>query len=350
MTTRTTTARSGASCWHVRSLAVAIAFASSALCAGAEPIAPPPWQAPPGMLRIWGTPRAADIATRWKNGLRGTRVVTHLTGSDVAMAALYTGQTDIALIGREATDAEIKAFEWVFHYRPTRIEVATGSLASPGRSPALAVFVHRDNPLTRIDITTLASVFGAISAQGVRSMRDWSDLGMSGEWSRHRIHLYMPDSESGSGAFFRARVLGGESKMNWENLDEFAEPASTPGGVDAAGRNVLRALAKDRYGMAVADLAHANAEVKVLALKSDGEFQQPTRSTLVDGVYPLRRSLYAYINVPSHSAPDAIVEKFLRNVLVAEGQHALETAQDGYLPLAKEAATRQLHTLDELPK
>ncbi|HEX7916444.1 PstS family phosphate ABC transporter substrate-binding protein [Rudaea sp.] len=333
----------------IRALAVVAALASPVLCAGAGPIAPPPWQAPSGMLRVWGTPRAADIVGRWQGGFRGTRVVTHLTGSDIAMAALYTGQADIALIGREATDAEIKAFEWVFHYRPTRIEVATGSLASPGRSPALAVFVHRDNSLARIDFATIASVFGAKPAQGARSLRDWSDLGVSGEWSRHRIHLYAPDSESGSGAFFRARVLGGESKMNWENLDEFAEPARTPG-VDVAGRDVLRALARDRYGMAIADLAYANAGVKALALRSDGEFQPPTRSTLIDGVYPLRRSLYAYINVPSHSAPGATVEKFLRHVLGAEGQHALEADQGGYLPLAKEAAQRQVHTLDELPK
>lgn len=334
----------------VGALAVAVALASPAFCAGAGPIAPPPWQAPSGVLRVWGTPRAADIVGRWQTGLRSTRVVAQLTGSDIAMAGLYTGQADIALIGREASDAEIKAFEWVFHYRPTRIEVATGSLASPGRSPALAVFVHRDAPLTRIDFATLASVFGAKPAQGGRGLRDWSDLGVGGEWSRHRIHLYAPDSESGSGAFFRARVLGGESRMNWENLDEFAEPARTPGGVDVAGRDVLRALAKDRYGMAIADLAYANAGVKVLALKSDGEFEQPTQSTLIDGAYPLRRSLYAYINVPSHAAPDATVEKFLRHVLGADGQRALGADQAGYLPLGKETAQRQLRALGEPPE
>ncbi|MFT3790851.1 MAG: substrate-binding domain-containing protein [Rudaea sp.] len=346
-----TAVRPAAARKRARAFALALAFASPAcLCTGAEPIAPPPWQSPSGMLRIWGTPRAADIVGRWQTGFRDARVVAHLTGSDIAMAGLYTGQADIALIGREATDAEVKAFEWVFHYRPTRIEVAAGSLASPGRSPALAVFVHRDNPLTRIDFATLASVFGATSAQGARSIRHWGDLGAGGKWSRHRIHLYAPDSESGSGALFRARVLGGDSKLNWENLDEFAEPARTPGGIDVAARDVLRALAKDRYGMAIADLAYADARVKALALRSDGEFQRPTRSTLTDGVYPLRRSLYAYINVPAHAAPDATVGEFLRHVLGAEGQRALAADQDGYLPLAKEAARRQLRALDELPK
>ncbi|MBS0514467.1 MAG: substrate-binding domain-containing protein [Proteobacteria bacterium] len=349
---RPATIRSIASRKFARALAfaVTIACASSILSASAGPIAPPPWQAPPGMLRVWGTLRAADILGRWQAGFHGTRMVAHLTGSDIAMAGLYTGQADIALIGREATDAEIKAFEWVFRYRPTRIEVATGSLASPGRSPALAVFVHRDNPLARIDFATLASVFGAQPAQGKSGIRNWGDLSVGGEWSRHPIHLYAPDSESGSGAFFRARVLGGDSKMNWQNLDEFAEPARTPGGVDVASRDVLRALARDRYGMAIADLAYANTEVKALALKSDGEFLQPTRSTLIDGIYPLRRSLYAYINVPSHTAPDATVKKFLRHVLGAEGQRALEANQVGYLPLGKEAAQRQLRALSELPE
>ena len=137
--------------------------------------------------------------------------------------------------------------------------------------------------------------------------------------------------------------------MNWDNLDEFPEPARTPGGIDVSARSVLRALAKDKYGMAIADLAYANADVKAIALKSDGEFYLPTRSSLIDGLYPLRRTLYAYINVPAHTAPDAAIDRFLRYVLDADGQRTLEVGED-YLPLGKEASLRQLRVLDELSK
>lgn len=315
--------------------------------AHAEPIAPPPWHAPAGTLRVWGTPRAAEILSRWQHGYRardrGTRIIVHLSGTDIGMAALYTGQADIVLSGREATDSEIKAFEWIFHYRPTRIEIATGSLDGAGRSPALAVFVHRDNPLARIDFAQLASVFGVSAASGDQNIRTWNRLGIEREWSGRPIHLYAPDSESGSGTFFRARVLNGASKMNWEHLDEFAEPSMS---TDISGRAILHALAKDRYGMAITDLAHANAGVKVVALKSGGDFVLPTRATLVDGTYPLRRALYAYINVPEHAVPDAVVARFLDYVLGTKGQHALDMRQ-GYLPLSDETAQRERHVLGE---
>ena len=94
--------------------AVAAALALSIIPAMADPIAPPAWHAPSGVLRVWGTPRAGETLARWQSGFRhenaNTRIVAKMTGSDIAMAGLYTGQADIALIGREATDRACSSF------------------------------------------------------------------------------------------------------------------------------------------------------------------------------------------------------------------------------------------------
>src|SRR5215510_16111441 len=92
------------------------------------------------------------IVRRWSERFvryhPGARIEARMLGGDVAMGALTTGKADIALLGREAAPQEVKGFEWIYRYPPSAIEVLNGSLDNPGCSPALAVLVHRSNPLS----------------------------------------------------------------------------------------------------------------------------------------------------------------------------------------------------------
>src|SRR5690606_27349021 len=108
---------------------------------------------------------------------------------------LYTGQADIVLMGREATESEVKAFEWVNRYRPTAVPILRGSLDRAGQAPALVVFVHRDNPIAAISLEELDGIFGtarengwrdgqpvATAARGAeRDIRHWGQLGLEGD-------------------------------------------------------------------------------------------------------------------------------------------------------------------------
>src|SRR5262249_28752100 len=144
------------------------------------------------------------------------RFETNLLGTGTAMAGLYTSVADIALMGRESTAKEVQAFEWVFKYKPLGVEVATGSRAVPGKSFAVAVFVHRDNPISRLTLTELDAIFGSEHLRSARNIRVWGDLGLNGEWLDKPITTYGYDVETHTGLFLKKFVLDGSDKWNCE--------------------------------------------------------------------------------------------------------------------------------------
>jgi phosphate transport system substrate-binding protein len=247
------------------------------------------------------------------------------------MAGLYTGQSDITVMGREATESEVKAFEWVFQYEPERVEIMTGSVDRAGKSPALVVFVHQNNPIDRLTMPQLEAVFAHGPGPTLTPIRMWSQLDIRDTCAGQPIRLYAPMAESGTGTFFRMKALGATNKMNWEHLTEFEDPVGQQS-VDGSGRRILSALAADRCGMAVSNLQYAGPSVKPLALgaSAGGPYYLPTRENIAGRKYPLARSVYAYVNRPAGGL-DPQVKGFLEYVLSDAGQALI--AKSGYLPL-----------------
>lgn len=296
-----------------------------------------------GVIRVWGTAELQPLLERWQKIFLTThpaaRFESHLVGSDAGVPGLYTRRADIALLGREATAAEIKAFEWIFHYKPAAIEVATGSLGTPGRSPALVVAVHRDNPLAQITLQQLDAAFGSEHLRGAyANIRTWGQLGLTGEWRDRPIHLYAPDTEEGTGRFFRSVVLNDSRMLDWEHLREFADTKGTPATHDA-GKKILTALAADPLGLAVTGAGLDDQRVKPLALAAGtgGPFVLPARENLIARTYPLARMIYAYVNRAPGAPLDPKLREFLAYVLSVEGQD--EIGRTGaYLPLSQAVA------------
>ena len=295
-----------------------------------------PQRAP--VLRLAGNAQLGGLVDRWETGFRqlhpDVAIETHLTGSDTGMAALYTGRADIALLGREPTASEIQAFEWIHRHRPTQIEVATGSLDRPGRSPAVVVFVQRDNPIRSLTLAQLAAVFGSEPGPASASPRTWSLLGLSGEWASRPVHLYGPDAMSGTGRYFRHVVLHDSRMMNWSQLTEFHDTALTGPGADDAGRKALAALAGDPAGLALASLGDATDGVRAVALAAtDGSGPvAATRAAVAAREYPLSRAILACYDRPPGGRPSPVVGEFLDYVLGPAGQQAI-TEDAGWLPL-----------------
>jgi phosphate transport system substrate-binding protein len=288
--------------------------------------------AKPGVIRLWCSPALAPLAESWQRDYvraePAARIEVILSGSDVAMAGLYTGRADIALLGREATAPEVKAFEWIHRFKPARVEVATGA-AAPGASPALAVFVHRDNPLTRLTLAELEAAFGTEQKPGARGrIKTWDQLGLGGDWAGQPVRLYGPHMESGTGRFFREAVLGGSRKPDWDRLVELADSGSLQPPTHDAGAQALAALSRDRFGLAVAaaDAVHPLTRPLALAVSEAGPFFLPSASAVAARDYPLSRPIYAYYHDDGKAAPDPIVGDFLRWLLGHEGQRAVSAA------------------------
>jgi len=290
-----------------------------------------------GTLRSWGNDRMQAVMARWQEGFRAhhpaVQFETSLHGSGTAIAGLYTGVADIALMGRSANSTENMAFEWVFRYKPLGVQVSTGSLGVPGKSYAPVVFVHKDNPLSQLTLAQLDAVFGCEHLRGSKNFNTWSDLGLTGEWSARPIHPYGPDIQSSTASFFRELVLKGSYKWSCD-MKELGDP------------QILDALAADRAGIAYSALGHLNQAVRPVSLSADagGPYFSPTIENVRERKYPLTRATWIFVNRPPDRPLDPKVKEFLRYVLSRDGQRDVE-AEGDYLPLSADVLLAQLRLL-----
>jgi phosphate transport system substrate-binding protein len=296
--------------------------------------------APPGTLRVWSSAAMSGVVARWAAGYRrahpDVRIAATASGSDLAVAGLYTGRADVALLGREPTASEVQAFEWVYRAKPMRVEIMSGSLGVHEKSPALAVLVNRDNPLAKLTLAQLAAIFGYEHPRGAANVRRWGQLGLGLPWAARPIELYGPDITSGTGLFFRHAVLNDSRKLEWDRMREL--PAA----------EIAGALARDRFGIAVAPLVFAAPRVKAIAVAPDpaGAFVAPTPLNVASRRYPLTRSVVALVRrLPDRPLAPAVAE-FLRYVLSDDGQ-ADVAREGGYLPLPGAVVRSQIAAVDE---
>jgi phosphate transport system substrate-binding protein len=302
-------------------------------------------------IRIWGDGHMSQVIhaleDRFEKAHPNARFDNRLLGTGTAMAGLYTGVADLAFMGRAATAKEIMAFEWVFRYKPQSIDVMTGSLSMPGKSPALVVFVHKTNPISRLTLAQIDAIFGCERRRGLTGIYTWGQLNLEGEWMGQAIHAYGYDAETGSGEFFQHTVLNDSRKWNWDVVKEFQDARRSDGSPDEASRQILDALARDVNGIGVACLCSDNSLVKPISLATDeaGPYWDATPENLIRGTYPLGRVISVYVNRMPDKPLAPKVAEFIRYVLSTEGQEIV--SQDGdYLPLGGEALRRQLEKLD----
>ena len=293
-----------------------------------------------GEIRIWGSPADHNLLREWEQGFSrlrpGVRFSESLHGPESTIAGVYTGVADLGLMAREIRlPVEKMAFEWVHRYPPFLVEVANAGL-QPGRPSAnLAILVHRDNPLSRLDLAQLDGILGAEHKRGHPNVRRWGDLGLQGQWRDREIHLYGPAVDSIPALHLRTVVMRDSHKWN---------PDYRELGGD---REIVEAVAHDPSGIGYAPLPQGK-EVKAVELCPDacGSSYALTRETVKSRAYPLSRVITVVIDrAPGKPVPPRLKE-FLRYILSAEGQAAV--GRDGaYVPLSIESASQQLARLDE---
>jgi len=316
-----------------------------------------PRQAVEGTIRIWGHgayDKSQDfietLVLAWEAGFRKHQpqvaFENHLNGTAAAIGALYTGAGDLALMGREIWPPEIAAFQEVFGYPPSGVNVITGSFNVRNRGYAIVIFVHKDNPLSGLTLAQLDSIYGIERRRGGPLIRTWGDLGLGGEWRDRRITLYgLPIARGFAEYFEQAVFLGGHK---WKaGLREFADKPGSKGGANDGGQMMLNALAKDRYGIGYAGLLYHNPGVKPLALaaKNGAPFVEPTRLSVLNHSYPLTRMITIFLNRAPRTPPEPKLQEFLRYVLSREGQQAVLREGHGYLPMLAPFTNEELQKL-----
>jgi phosphate transport system substrate-binding protein len=313
-----------------------------------------PESAVAGTVRIWGHPHMSGVTKGWAEGFArfhpGAKVEAKLMGSDTAVPGLYSGKADIALLGRENNITDDNGFSRPKQYKFTRFELMNGSLDAPGKSDALVVFVHKDNPLARLTLAELDAIVGCERRRGAAPIRTWGDLGVGGEWASRPIRVHAYGADTGKGIYFQHVVMRDSRKMNWERITEYEDRRRPDRSVARAGERIVAAVEGDRYALGISGARFANDRVKALALAGDGggTYYAPTRETLVARTYPLARSTYALVDVAPGKPMDPKVREFLRYALSREGQADVERDR-GYLPLSAAVLAEQRGRIPQAP-
>jgi phosphate transport system substrate-binding protein len=316
-----------------------------------------------GTIRQWGNNYLADstLAKNWEEAFRkyqpGVDFRDNLTSTAVGFPGLITGAADIGQMGRAVLWDELQGYQRQFAAAPLELVIATGSYNVPGWTFALGVFVHKDNPITRLTLQQLDGIFGAARTGGwkglewdasvkrgpEKNIRTWGQLGLTGEWADKPIHVYGYTPQFHFTDEISKKVLGGGSKWN-ENIREYVNAAMPDGTLALAGDLFMRDLAKDPYGIAYTGVPHQAPETRSLALavKDGAPYVPLTIETVQNRSYPLTRDVYAYIHAEKPLDPK--IKEFMRFVFSRQGQELV--MKDGkYLPLTAAAAREQLSKL-----
>ena len=291
-----------------------------------------------GKIKVQGSNTLYPLMTRLAAAFQGVQSQAQIDvkgeGSAQSLEAfvrgLQPGQIVIAdersfppifASSRELFDVERKQFVESHGYEPTEIPVATD---------AVAIYVHKDNPLKELTLDQVDAIFSKDHLRGHKAtIQQWGDLGLSDEWKTRPIHLYGRDRRSGTYGFFRVHALAG-GEFN-EKLRE--EPGAA---------SVVMMVGQDPFGIGYSGLGLQTTTVRMIPLAaSEGmPYVIPSASTIANETYPLHRVLYLYLDKSPKVEFPVAVQEFLKFIASREGQETIVRA--GFFPLPSDKGSRTI--------
>jgi len=222
-------------------------------------------------------------------------------GSGVGIRDLIQGVVDIANASRKMKDSEKQQaknntgkdpIEWIVGY------------------DAMAIYVHKDNPVEELTIEQLAQIYGEGG-----TVDKWSQLGITIDGQDEIVRVSRQNS-SGTYFFFRENVL---DKKDFKL-----------GSRDMSGsKDVVELVSRTKGAIGYSGMGYKTDEVKFVKIKkSDGdEAFLPTLENVVAEKYSLARPLHMY----TLGQPAGQVKTYLDWIFAATGQEIVKDS--GYVPV-----------------
>jgi phosphate transport system substrate-binding protein len=207
--------------------------------------------------------------------------------------------------------------------KPKEIEVAhqnTGKVPKEfivGRD-ALAIYVHKDNPLETISLAELAEIYGEDG-----KATTWKDLGIDNEaCPGGEIVRISRQNSSGTYAYFKEAVLGEKR--------EYKQGAMSQSG----SSDIVELISHTPCAIGYSGMGYKKEGVKVVKVaKQKGEEGiEPNLGTALNNSYPISRPLYIY----TLGEPVGAVQEIIQWVLSPAGQKIVE--QEGYVSVTDQPA------------
>jgi phosphate transport system substrate-binding protein len=277
-----------------------------------------------GKVSLRGSTTMNDVGHQWAKNLKlfhpGLEFSGSAEGSEIALKLLSEDPTIIAGVSRpvDATDQAM---------------LQAGKCKSPiaiavGRE-AMAVFVHKDNPLENLTPDSLKSIFAA-ATNGQPKFKVWGDLGVKGPLADQPIAIYERDQASGSRVFISRVLLSGAE------LASNAIPCTS-------NTEICKSIANDPKGIGFADLNYEHPDVRRVPLAVGRDIVAATEANVLMGKYPIVRPLMLVLDKDQLARDGRVRESVLRYVLSRDGQ--LVMMQSGFYPLDPGFVQHQLTEL-----
>jgi phosphate transport system substrate-binding protein len=276
-----------------------------------------------GNLSSVGSDTLANMMTFWAEEFKRTypnvNVQIQAAGSSTAPPALTESTSNLGPMSRKMKSREIEAFEKRYGYKPTAVRVAID---------ALAVFVHKDNPIKGLRIDQVDAIFSSNRKCGAEKDVDrWGDLGLTGDWTGKDVQLYGRNSVSGTYGYFKKKAL---CKGDFKNsVNE--QPGSA---------SVVQSVSASLNGIGYSGIGYQTSGVRALPLSKKGDnYVEANMANAISKKYPLSRFLYVYVNKHPNKDLAPMDAEFLKMVLSKSGQKIVE--KDGYIPLPNSVVQKE---------
>jgi phosphate transport system substrate-binding protein len=229
-------------------------------------------------------------------------------GSGTGIAALINGTVDIANCSRRVERQEIEQAKKNTGKAPREYTVGYD---------ALAVYVHKSNPLEEIGLDQLAEIYG----EGGKITK-WSQLGVSMPRGADEIIRVSRQSNSGTYYYFREVILGKGRDFKLGSRDM------------QGSKDVVELVSNTPGAIGYSGMGYATPEVKTLRLarKAGDKSFAPTVENTLNHTYPIARPLFMY----TLGEPSGPMKKYIDWIQSQAGQKIV--IQSGYVPLPKTAA------------
>ena len=277
-----------------------------------------------GNISSVGSDTLANLMTLWAEEFKrlypNVNVQIQAAGSSTAPPALTEGTSNLGPMSRLMKDKEVEAFEKRHGYKPTPVAVAID---------ALAVFVHKDNPIEGLSIEQTDAIFSSTrTCGGSEDITSWGQLDLPGAWATRGIQLYGRNSVSGTYGYYKEHAL---CKGDFKNTVN-EQPGSA---------SVVQSVSASLNGIGYSGIGYTTSSVRAVPLtrKPGNPYVEATSENAVNGTYPLAPFLYVYVNKIPGQELDPITAQFLNMVLSKQGQEVV--VKDGYIPLPAKVAERE---------
>jgi len=222
-------------------------------------------------------------------------------GSGTGIAAMINGTVDIANASRKMKDKERKLAEKNGQHP---VEHVVGY-------DALAVFIHKDNPVKSMSLAQLKDIYGRDP-----KVKNWSDMGITVPGCKDKIIVVSRQNNSGTYAYFKKTVLGKKGRYRQGTLDMHGS------------KDVVDLVEKTPCAIGYSGLAYATDHLKTVCIsKADEACVSPSVATASDRSYPIARPLFMYTD----GEPKGAIKEYMDWIKSDVGQCILK--KKGYAPI-----------------